>query len=67
VIWVYVYMGLSLICTLTFWAACVIGARDERDTWRMELEAQWPSMPELEGNDLFLEQCGPPTGQTEEP
>lgn len=30
--------------------------------WRAELEAQWPSLPDLEGIDRFLEQYGPPTG-----
>lgn len=31
--------------------------------WWAELEAQWPTLPaDLEGQDLFLEQYGTPTG-----
>ena len=61
------FFGISALCALVIWAACAVGARADRSAWRAELEAQWPSMPKLEGNDLFLEQCGPPTGQIEEP
>lgn len=61
-----IYIGLSFICTLVFWAACVAGARADRRVWRHDLEAQWPSMPDVEGIDLFLEQYGSPTGRDNE-
>ena len=56
------FFGISALCALTLWAACAVGAKADRSAWRNELDAQWPGMPELEGIDLFLEECGEPTG-----
>lgn len=65
-IWLYAYIGLSALCALIFWASCAAGATAERNAWRHDLDALWPVMPELDGNDLFLEQCGPPIGGDKE-
>lgn len=60
------FFGISALCALVIWAACAVGARADRSAWRAELEAQWPSMPDVEGIDLFLEQYGSPTGRDNE-
>ncbi len=64
-IW-FVVIVISALCALTLWAACAVGARADRSAWRNELDAQWPGMPELEGIDLFLGECGPPVGEKEQ-
>ena len=70
VIWILIagtIIELSCLCAIALWAACVAGARTDSHNWRGDLESHWPAMPEgIDGVDLFLEECGPPTGQKEQ-